>query len=392
MVTLSDDFKEFQTTLNNKLSQEAIEHIFTLLTYLTIILPENNNALKNLYVLGNTCKVDIDFEVLKLKTSLLKNDGYIFRIEKLGTFLNNEMTKFVVESINKFIIDKNKYDLLEGINKTQFEMTLSLYDPIRVEFFNLKTKNEYYKTSESHRNDKFHKYEEYYEDFNPDLPFYDLPYSHIANREYLYYIIDDEHFGKFSYIENKEFYSEKTSIVHKYANELINNFEKLDEKEKKDIFLIVLFIAYLFKDKNKYSFTTLKWIFRNYNELDYREKVFNLYENSFLSDERIHDMTKIFRKKILFLKSHRTIIAILDTFIAPINDSDNISIGSLDVSNNKMLFDYVIFPLVEILTVYKNFHKNHMSAYKNSPEIFKCYLKSNNKRLWFLIENFPKIN
>jgi hypothetical protein len=57
-----------------------------------------------------------------------------------------------------------------------------------------------------------------------------------------------------------------------------------------------------------------------------------------------------------------------------------------------MLFDYVIFPLVETLPVYKNFHKNHMSAYKNSPEIFKFYLKSNNKRLWFLIENFPEIN
>ena len=139
--TLSDDIKEFQTTLNNKLSQEKIELVLSLLTYLTLMLP-NNNALKNLYVLGNTCKVDIDLEILKLKTSFLTN-GFRFEFEILNKDLDIELSKFIASSINKFILDRNTYDELEDINKAQIDATLMLCYPIFTEYekLNKKLKN-----------------------------------------------------------------------------------------------------------------------------------------------------------------------------------------------------------------------------------------------------------
>ena len=46
------------------------------------------------------------------------------------------MTKYVVSTIQKFLIDKEKSNLLTGIHKTGFEMTLSLYYPIYEEYQN----------------------------------------------------------------------------------------------------------------------------------------------------------------------------------------------------------------------------------------------------------------
>lgn len=136
MNAFDNDVKEFQTTLNNKLSQEGIDHVFSLLAYITITLPEKKDALKNLQALSKNCNVDIDVEISRLSTSIFNNDGYVFRIQKLGNYLDNEMTKYVVSSIQKFLIDKEKSNLLTGIHKTGFEMTLSLYYPIYEEYQN----------------------------------------------------------------------------------------------------------------------------------------------------------------------------------------------------------------------------------------------------------------
>jgi hypothetical protein len=260
MDTFVDDAKEFQTIIINKLSREGIEHVFSLLTYITMVLHENNDALKKLYVLGEICKVDIDFEIWRLKTSALNADGYLFRIGKLENYLDNEMTKFVASSINKFIVDKNKYDSLKEINKSQFEMTLLLYSPIRVEFFELLKKSEY-NNQRKIREVEFH------------IP---LIYKEIAKSKQTYCIINKYEYT--FYDSSNVVISTKEALIHEFANELNIEFELLDEMAASLVSKITLLTAFKLNEINSKAFETLYYVFKP------------------KSIDKWHEMTKLYRE------------------------------------------------------------------------------------------------
>lgn len=410
--TLSDDIKEFQTTLNNKLSQEKIELVLSLLTYLTLMLP-NNNALKNLYVLGNTCKVDIDLEILKLKTSFLTN-GFRFEFEILNKDLDIELSKFIASSINKFILDRNTYDELEDINKAQIDATLMLCYPIFTEYEKL---NKKLKTIDGFDIDQLlnslavkkitdpneiincffddilveENLFEYGYDFNyfdPNLPFYELPYGELANDS-PFYIIDENHFGVV--ITNLKYYHEKPSIIHKYSDVLYSRFEKLSIEDRNNIFFISIFTAYLTSDINKFSIHTLKWFLKKEKENVFVNKIFDLIENRTLSEKSIDEIVKHINEKCYFLKEHRICFALIDIFTVPFSFQDSIlkneNINS-EVRNKLQKLHNAIFPLKEMIPVCEEFHKKHINIFYNlkSNKSYEIFCKTNHLRLWFLIE------
>lgn len=414
MDTFVHDAKEFQTTIINKLSREGIEHVFSLLTYITMVLHENNDALKKLYVLGEICKVDIDFEIWRLKTSALNADGYLFRIGKLENYLDNEMTKFVASSINKFIVDKNKYDSLKEINKSQFEMTLLLYYPISVEFFELLKKSEIvkdididyllnslkYKNNDSNEiincffdelsiEENLIEYGYNFKYFDPNLPFYELPYEELAIEDSPFYIIDENHFGLV--ITNEKFYYEKLSIIHKYSDVLYSYLEKLSLDDRNNIFFVSIFTAYLTSDINKYSINTLKWFLKKEKENVFLNKIFMLIENRTLSEKSIDEILKHINIKCCLIREHPICLALIDTFIVPFAFQDSIlkneNINS-EIRNRLQKLQNATFLLKDSIIDCEKFHKKHMQIFntRESIESFNIFWKTNHIRLWFLIQ------
>ena len=411
MNTFDNDVKEFQTTLNNKLSQEGIDHVFSLLAYITITLSEKKDALKNLQVLSKNCNVDIDVEISKLSTSILNNDGYVFRIQKLGNYLDNEMTKYVVSSIQKFLIDKEKSNLLTGIHKTGFEMTLSLYYPIYEEFYKSNQKPEsnkefdidYFLNSLQIKNhdpneiineffdeilveENLNDYEWNFESFDPELNFSKLPYRELA-RDSPFYIIDENHFGEL--ITKEKFYYEKLSILHKYSDEINIRLEKMSLEDRNDILLTTVMAAYLTIDVNKYSLNTLEWVYKKQENNEFINKLFELFQNRILTDKIIDEILKYIKSKVGYKNSRMICFAMIDIFTVPfifqnsILKNDNIS---SKIRNKIQKLQDAIYQIIELIEDSENFHKNEIKTcikFKDD-EGFNEYFNTNHIRLWFL--------
>lgn len=413
MDTLSDEIKEFHIILNNKLSHEKIELVLSLFTYITLMLPNKNNALKNLYIIGNNFKVDIDLEILKFKTKFLTS-GVIFEFEKLNPDLDNELSKFIASSINKFIIDRDTYEELEDINKSAIDGALLFCYPIYKEYEKL---NKKLKTIDSLDIDQLlnslavkkntdpneiincffddilveenlFEYGYGFNYFDPNLPFYELPYGELANDS-PFYIIDENHFGVV--ITNLKYYHEKPSIIHKYSDVLYSRFEKLSIEDRNNIFFISIFTAYLTSDINKFSIHTLKWFLKKEKENVFVNKIFELIENRTLSEKAIDEMVKHINEKCYFLKEHRICFALIDIFTVPFSFQDSIlkneNINS-EVRNKLQKLNNAIFPLKEMIPVCEEFHKKNINIFYNlkSNKSYEIFCKTNHLRLWFLLE------
>lgn len=409
-----NDVKEFQTTLNNKLSQDGIEHVFSLLAYITITLPEKNEALKNLLVLSKMCNVDIYLEISKLSTSISKNDGYVFRIQKLGNYLDNEMTKYVVASIQKFLINKEKSDLLTGIHKTGFEMTLSLYYPIFEEFYSSskipESKNNFdidyllntlqIKSYDPNRikNDFFNEllieddlldYRSNFTPFNPELHFSQLPFR-ILGGDAPFYIIDENHFG--NVITKEKFYYDKLSILHKYSDEINCRLEKMAINERNDIILTTVMAAYLTIDVNKYSLNTLEWVFKRQKNNEYINKLFDLFQNRILTDEIIDEILKYIKSKDGYQNNRKICLAMIDIFTVPFMFQNSILRNDKilsEIRNKIQKLQDAIFQLIEYIEVSESSHKQDIGIYKAiaDDEGYLTYCNTNHVRLWFLNYN-----